>query len=123
MLWGFTAIFEMFAVGAPGFATGAAGLAREGAAALGCAWGTGWGAGAYAFATGIAFLRLYNDRHWLNDVIGGAGVGILSARIGYWLLPWERRLLGWEKKSSAIVIVPGYNAEYRTPMLSMAARW
>lgn len=105
------------------FPSGHTAMAFMGAELMREEYGNGWGAGAYAFATGIAFLRLYNDRHWLNDVIGGAGVGILSARIGYWLLPWERRLLGWEKKSSAIVIVPGYNAEYRTPMLSMAARW
>lgn len=84
-------------------------------------YGNGWGAGAYAFATGIAFLRLYNDRHWLNDVIGGAGMGILSARIGYWLLPWERRLLGWEKKDAALMVVPSYHVEQRAPMLCFAA--
>ena len=84
-------------------------------------YGNAWGAGAYAFATGIAFLRLYNDRHWLNDVIGGAGVGMLSARIGYWLLPWERHLLGWEKKDATMVLVPTYNPEHRAPMLCFAA--
>ena len=33
-------------------------------------------------------------------MIAGAGVGILSARIGYWLLPYTRRLAhrvtGWD---------------------------
>lgn len=84
-------------------------------------YGNAWGAGAYAFATGIAFLRLYNDRHWLNDVIGGAGVGMLSARIGYWLLPWERHLLGWDKKDAAMVLVPSYNPELHAPTLCFAA--
>lgn len=100
-------------------------------------YGNGWGAGAYAFATGIAFLRLYNDRHWLNDVIAGAGMGILSARIGYWLLPWERRLLGWKKRGTrhevqgtrnvqshdapVMVLVPTYNPELQAPMLCFAA--
>lgn len=71
-------------------------------------YGNGIGAGAYAFASGIAFLRLYNDRHWLNDVVAGAGVGILSARVACWLLPWERRVLGWEKGASMTVAVPAY---------------
>ena len=74
-------------------------------------YGMGYGFGAYAVATSIAFLRMYNNRHWLNDVIGGAGVGILSARIGYWLLPWESRLFGWNKKKTAISVTPSYQPE------------
>lgn len=48
---------------------------------------------AYSFAAMVGFLRIYNNKHWINDVIGGAGIGILSARIGYWLLPYEKRLI------------------------------
>lgn len=66
-------------------------------------YGGAYGWGAYTVATGIAALRLYNERHWLNDVIAGAGVGILSARIGYWLLPAERRLFGWNEEKTVIV--------------------
>lgn len=55
----------------------------------------GWaGAGAYAVATLTAVMRVYNNWHWFNDLLGGAAIGILSANIGYWLLPLERRLLG-----------------------------
>lgn len=25
-------------------------------------------------------MRMYNGRHWLHDVVAGAGVGILSVR-------------------------------------------
>lgn len=57
-------------------------------------YGTGYGIAAYAVACGIGVMRMYNDRHWLNDVLGGAGIGILSAEIGYWLLPYTRRLFG-----------------------------
>lgn len=64
---------------------------------------------AYAVAAGIAFMRLYNDRHWLNDVVGGAGFGILSARVGYWLLPIERRLFKWDKSSATTAVVPVFN--------------
>lgn len=49
--------------------------------------------GAYAIATTVGVLRVYNDRHWFTDVFAGAGVGILSARIGYWLLPYTKRMM------------------------------
>lgn len=52
-----------------------------------------------AIATGI--LRIHNNRHWWSDVLGGAAIGIISARIAYWLLPWERRLFGLDKKHSS----------------------
>lgn len=84
-------------------------------------YGNGYGLGAYAFASGIAVLRLYNDRHWLNDIIAGAGVGILSARIGYWLLPWERKILGWEKSNPSISFVPVYNPIDHSAGVSLAA--
>ncbi|MDE6812172.1 MAG: phosphatase PAP2 family protein, partial [Muribaculaceae bacterium] len=35
----------------------------------------GIGIGAYSVATAVAFLRLYNGRHWLNDVLAGVGIG------------------------------------------------
>lgn len=41
----------------------------------------------YAVAAGVGFFRVYNNRHWLNDIIAGAGVGILSTRVAYWLYP------------------------------------
>ena len=47
---------------------------------------------AYATAVGVGFLRVYNEKHWTNDVIAGAGLGILSARIGYWSLPFSRKI-------------------------------
>ena len=56
--------------------------------------------GAYAIATTVGVLRVYNERHWFTDVFAGAGVGILSARIGYWLLPYTKRMMhrltGWD---------------------------
>jgi membrane-associated phospholipid phosphatase len=48
--------------------------------------------GAYAVATGVGVMRIYHDYHWFTDVLAGAGMGILGARIGWWLLPYERRL-------------------------------
>lgn len=34
----------------------------------------------YSLATVTAYARMHDDRHWMSDVVFGAGVGILSAR-------------------------------------------
>lgn len=49
--------------------------------------------GAYTIATAVGALRVYNERHWFTDVFAGAGVGMLSARIGHWLLPYTKRMM------------------------------
>ena len=49
--------------------------------------------GAYTIASTVGVLRVYNNRHWFTDVFAGAGIGILSARIGYWLLPYTKRMM------------------------------
>lgn len=59
-------------------------------------YGWGWGAGAYAVATSVAALRVYHHRHYWWDTVAGAGCGILSANIGYWLLKPTRKLLGMD---------------------------
>ncbi len=45
------------------------------------------GVAGYAVAAGTGFFRMYNNRHWLTDVIAGAGIGILSVQVAYWLYP------------------------------------
>ena len=42
-----------------------------------------YGVGAYTIATSVAALRMINTKHWLGDVVAGAGFGILSAHLGY----------------------------------------
>ncbi len=39
--------------------------------------------GGYAIATGTGVMRVLNNRHWISDVVAGAGIGILSAELGY----------------------------------------
>jgi membrane-associated phospholipid phosphatase len=39
--------------------------------------------GAYTAATATAVGRELNNRHWISDVLAGAGVGILSTELGY----------------------------------------
>lgn len=51
------------------------------------------GVAGYAVAAGTGFFRMYNDRHWLTDVVAGAGIGILAAEAGYWLYPFMARTI------------------------------
>lgn len=41
----------------------------------------------YACALAVAYLRVYNNRHWVNDVVGGAAIGYMSTAFAYWLYP------------------------------------
>ena len=56
-------------------------------------YGWGWGAGAYAIATTVAVMRNYNNWHWISDCLMGAGLGILTAHVGRWLLEPTKNLL------------------------------
>ncbi|MBN8854525.1 MAG: hypothetical protein BGO55_21585 [Sphingobacteriales bacterium 50-39] len=50
-----------------------------------------YGVAAYATATGVAYLRVYNDKHWFSEVLTGAGIGILAAKAAYWVFPFISR--------------------------------
>jgi membrane-associated phospholipid phosphatase len=39
--------------------------------------------GAYSAATAVGAFRMLNNRHWVSDVLVGAGIGILSTEIIY----------------------------------------
>lgn len=43
-------------------------------------------AGLYAVATGTAWSRVYDERHWPSDVVLGAALGVTSAKLvnGHW---------------------------------------
>lgn len=56
-------------------------------------WRSPWySVAGYTVASGTAFLRIMNNRHWLSDVIARAGIGILTTKFSYWLYStWEHR--------------------------------
>jgi membrane-associated phospholipid phosphatase len=71
-----------------------------------------YGIAAYSVATGVGVLRVYNERHWASDVLAGAGFGILSAEIGYWLLPFNKRLFHCNQTTrSQLAITPYYTGQ------------
>lgn len=49
------------------------------------------GVAGYAVATATGYFRIHNNRHWLTDVVAGAGIGILSTQAAYWIYPWMTR--------------------------------
>lgn len=71
-----------------------------------------YGITGYIIATGTGFFRMYNDRHWLTDIAAGAGIGILSTKIAYWVNPYiTKKLFHDRNKQSASLLYPYYNGE------------
>jgi membrane-associated phospholipid phosphatase len=62
----------------------------------------------YSLAMFTGVYRMLNDRHWFGDVVGGAGFGILSTELAYWLYPKINTLLGGKNKNSAAMVMPFY---------------
>lgn len=70
------------------FPSGHTTLAYAGAAILSREFGhvSPWvTVGGYTAATATSMLRIKHNAHWLNDVYMGAGIGVVSTNVGYWL--------------------------------------
>ena len=39
----------------------------------------------YTVAVLVGAMRIYNNRHWAGDVLAGAGLGMLSVTLTYWI--------------------------------------
>lgn len=94
-------------------------------------YGWGWGAGAYAIATTVAVMRNYNNWHWLSDCLAGAGLGILTAHVGRWLLEPTKRLLhiptiswdGLRKTTPTLTLAPTVDPYSGTICTTLAFRF
>ena len=73
----------------------------------------GFGRNIYALLSfsGQQYLRIYNDRHYLNDVVAGACIGVLSTKLAYWLYPKIFKKSECYKEHVAIVTLPYYSAK------------
>ncbi|MCE1200461.1 MAG: phosphatase PAP2 family protein [Marinilabiliales bacterium] len=56
-------------------------------------------ASGYACAVATGFMRIANNRHWISDVLIGAGIGISSVRLVYGLHQYR-----WGSKSQALMV-------------------
>lgn len=86
------------------FPSGHTATAFMGAELVRIEYGGWYGAGAYAIAAGVGFLRMYNGRHWFHDVVAGAGTGILSARVGEWSCRMWQKI--FPEKENNLVFTP-----------------
>ncbi|MCB2407261.1 phosphatase PAP2 family protein [Hymenobacter lucidus] len=63
--------------------------------------------GGYAVATATGTMRVLHNRHWVTDVLAGAGIGFLSAEAVWRVYPALTRLLP-AKLSQKLLLVPTY---------------
>ena len=67
----------------------------------------------YGMAALTGYLRMHNERHWVNDVVAGAAIGMLSTKFAYWLYPKifhesKHHHVGAKKRSVAAFGMPYY---------------
>ncbi|WP_233259994.1 phosphatase PAP2 family protein [Chitinophaga sp. S165] len=67
-----------------------------------------YGVAGYAMAATTGYMRMSNNRHWFSDVVAGAGVGILSTDLAYWVYPSIKKLFKNKKSDGENIIVPTY---------------
>jgi membrane-associated phospholipid phosphatase len=66
--------------------------------------------GGYTMASLIGVSRILNDKHWISDVVAGAGIGIISTKIVYWTYPYIKKAFGSKKtKHTQTLFFPTYN--------------
>lgn len=90
--------------------------------------------GGYAAATGTQMLRIGHNAHWMNDIFMGAGIGVVSTQLAYFLtdrflgkdginrMPLSRseqkQLWFWDKNASGFRLVSGSETNGRTLVAS-----
>jgi len=65
----------------------------------------------YPFAVFTGVYRTINDKHWVGDVVAGAGFGILSTELAYWLHPKINNLLFGSKTAPSTMVMPYYQGK------------
>ncbi len=66
-----------------------------------------YGIAGYAAAAATGYLRIQNNRHWMSDVVAGAGVGIISTRLAYWMYPAIKQRL-FKNREVSTIVMPTY---------------
>jgi membrane-associated phospholipid phosphatase len=74
----------------------------------------------YTVATATGIMRLYNNRHWVSDVVAGAGFGIISTKVAYLVYPPLKKLIAG-KSTADFSLVPTY--QDKALGLSFASRF
>ena len=67
--------------------------------------------GGYAAAAVTGGLRMSNNRHWMADVLAGAGIGMLSTSLVYWTYPYLRSSLTSSGRCKGYVFCDGQGVQ------------
>ena len=62
----------------------------------------------YTVASATGVMRMLNNRHWLSDVLVGAGIGMLSTKVTYLVYPLVKQKIG-RGKNQHLGVMPLYN--------------
>jgi membrane-associated phospholipid phosphatase len=62
----------------------------------------------YGVATSVGAYRMVQNRHWLADVLFGAGVGIVATELAYLTYPWLKKKVF---KGKNVSLLPFYNRQ------------
>lgn len=71
------------------------------------------GVAAYGVAGTVGLFRMLNNKHWLSDVVAGAGIGILSANLTYITHKWKWGRPGTCFVPTMIYGKPGFAFSYK----------
>jgi hypothetical protein len=55
-------------------------------------------------AATTGYLRMYNNKHWLNALVACAGVGIIFTKLAFWLYLQTQHKLFKDKLPNTIVL-------------------
>lgn len=62
--------------------------------------------GAYSSAVFTGYMRVRHNHHWVNDVLVGAGIGILSTNIAYITHKYKWTTWRTKRKNTELVLTP-----------------
>ena len=65
-----------------------------------------YGIAGYSIATASGVLRMLNNKHWMSDVLVGAGLGILTTKVMYWIYPLVQKRVGNKSDNNNLAMVP-----------------
>ncbi len=57
-------------------------------------------------------MRMVNHKHWLSDVLTGAGIGILTTELSYQLMPVWRKMFHLQARKNSFSITPFVSPQY-----------
>lgn len=76
--------------------------------------------GAYTVATATAVSRQLNNKHWVSDIFAGAGIGILSTQLGYYISDLIFQDKGLNMRPQALLLEENYRPSFMSLYMGAA---